>query len=112
MGRPMCGWILNLLSAIRLPVIRLPFSCDLHQKKEACRRNGVREYLAWIVEASRVAWWEPREGAFVELLPDADGFLKSGSFPGLWLDPVALLCGDLRQVFEVLRRGLESRQGG
>lgn len=79
---------------------------DLHQKKEAYRRNGVREYLAWIVEESRVAWWELREGAFVELVPDVDGCLQSRVFPGLWLDAAALLRGDLSAVFAALQRGL------
>ena len=82
---------------------------DLHQKKDAYRRNGVREYLAWITEEARVVWWELRDGAFVELAPDADGLLKSAVFPGLWLDAAALLRGDLRAVLDALRRGLESR---
>jgi len=82
---------------------------DLHQKKDAYRRNGVREYLAWITEEARVVWWELRDGAFVELAPDADGLLKSAVFPGLWLDASALLRGDLRAVLDALRRGLESR---
>lgn len=84
---------------------------DLHQKKEAYRRNGVREYLAWIVEESRVVWWELREGAFVELAPDADGLLKSRVFPGLWLDTAALVRGDVRQVLDALQRGLAERRG-
>ena len=82
---------------------------DLHQKKDAYRRNGVREYLAWITEEARVVWWELRDGAFVELAPDADGLLKSAVFPGLWLDASALLRGDLRAVLDALRRRLESR---
>lgn len=82
---------------------------DLHQKKEAYRRNGVREYLTWIVEESRVVWWELREGDFVELAPDAHGLLKSRVFPGLWLDPAALLSGDLRQVLGALQRGVANR---
>lgn len=84
---------------------------DLHQKKEAYRRNGVREYLAWIVEESRVAWWELREGAFVELVPDAAGCLQSRVFPGLCLDAAALLRGDLSAVFAALQRGLASLRG-
>ena len=85
---------------------------DLHQKKDAYRRNGVREYLAWITEEARVVWWELRDGAFVELAPDADGLLKSAVFPGLWLDAAALLRGDLRAVLDALRGGLESRPRG
>src|SRR6266545_930587 len=59
---------------------------DLHQKKGAYRRNGVREYLVWITDENRVVWWELREGDYREIAPAADGLLKSGVFPGLWLD--------------------------
>lgn len=81
---------------------------DLHQKKGAYRRNGVREYLAWITGESRLVWWELREGEYQELTPAADGLLKSRVFPGLWLDTAALLRGDLKAVLASLRRGLES----
>ncbi len=33
---------------------------DVHQKKGACRRNGVREYVAWITGEQRLLWWELR----------------------------------------------------
>lgn len=81
---------------------------DLHQKKDAYRRNGVREYLAWITIENRLVWWELREGQYQERTPDTDGFLKSGVFPGLWLDSAALLRGDLKQVLATLRRGLDT----
>src|SRR5206468_468217 len=66
---------------------------DLHQKKGAYRRNGVREYLAWITTESRLVWWELRQGEYQEIAPDADGLLKSRVFPGLWPDAAALLRG-------------------
>jgi Uma2 family endonuclease len=81
---------------------------DLHQKKGAYRRNGVREYLAWITSEQRVLWWELREGEYREIPPDADGLLKSRVFPGLWLDAGALLAGDKKALLAALRRGLES----
>jgi len=59
-----------------------------------------------------VVWWELREGAFVELAPEAGGWLKSPRFPGLWLDTAALLRGDLRGVLDTLQRGLDSRPHG
>ena len=83
---------------------------DLHQKKGAYRRNGVREYLAWITGESRLVWWELREGEYQELTPAADGLLKSRVFPGLWLDTAALLRGDLKAALASLRRGLESAE--
>jgi Uma2 family endonuclease len=81
---------------------------DLHQKKGAYRRNGVCEYLAWITGEDRLVWWELREGEYHELRPHADGLLKSNVFPGLWLDPQALLRGDIKRVLAVLRHGLDS----
>src|SRR5258708_38957269 len=71
---------------------------DLHQKKRAYRRNGVREYLAWITGEQRLLWWELREEEYQEMAPDPDGLLKSRTFPGLWLDTRALLGGDMKSV--------------
>ncbi|MGA2751614.1 MAG: Uma2 family endonuclease [Verrucomicrobiota bacterium] len=85
---------------------------DLHQKKGAYRRNGVREYLAWITSEQRVLWWELREGEYREIPPDADGLFKSRVFPGLWLDAGALLAGDKKALLAALRRGLESPAHG
>src|SRR5438105_1744023 len=56
---------------------------DLHQKKAAYRRNGVREYLAWITGEKRLLWWELREEEYQEISPSPDGLLKSLVFPGL-----------------------------
>src|SRR5437867_3993437 len=51
---------------------------DLHQKKGAYRRNGVREYLAWITGESGLVWWELREGEYEAISSDADGLAGSG----------------------------------
>ncbi len=85
-------------------------SYDLHQKKGAYRRNGVREYLAWITSEQRLVWWELREGDYNEIPADTEGILKSRVFPGLWLDARALLLGDMKTVLATLRRGLESSE--
>jgi Uma2 family endonuclease len=85
---------------------------DLHQKKGAYRRNGVREYLAWITGDQRLVWWELGEGDYREIAAAADGLLKSGVFAGLWLDTRALLRGDMKAVLAALRRGLESPEHG
>lgn len=85
---------------------------DLHQKKGAFRRNGVREYLAWVTDENRLVWWELRGGEYQEILPQADGLLKSGVFPGLWLAGGALLQGDMKTVLAALRRGLDSAEHG
>ncbi len=80
---------------------------DLHDKKNAFRRNGVREYLVWQTYSERVDWFVLREGRYVPLPAADEGVLKSSTFPGLWLNARALLGGDLATVFSTLQTGLQ-----
>lgn len=80
-------------------------SIDLHDKLHLYRRSGVREYLVWRVLDEAIDWFVAREGRFEPLPAAADGLLKSEAFPGLWLEPAALLRGDLARLFELLRQG-------
>lgn len=82
---------------------------DLHDKKEAFRRNGVREYLVWRTEETAIDWFRLRDGEYVKLAPEA-GVLKSEVFPGLWLDRQRLLEGDLRGVLTALDQGLQAAE--
>jgi hypothetical protein len=83
-------------------------SIDLGSKLHAYRRNGVREYIVWRVLNREIDWFMLREGQFERLQPDARGLLKSEVFPGLWLDPAALIDGDLARVLAVVQEGLGS----
>lgn len=83
---------------------------DLHQKKGAYRRNGIREYLVWITDENRLVWWELSGSDYQEMAPAGGGRLKSGVFPGLWLDAPALLRGDMKAVLATLRHGLDSSE--
>lgn len=83
-------------------------SIDLGAKRKAYRRNGVQEYLVWRVDNQKIDWFVLRKGQFRRLGPDERGLLKSAAFPGLWLDPQALIAGDLTRVQEVVREGLAS----
>jgi len=83
-------------------------SYDLHAKLRVYRRNGVREYIVWRVLEQEIDWFVLRAGQYERLPLDAEGLLRSEVFPGLWLDPVALLRGDLTTVFAVVQRGLTS----
>ncbi len=85
-------------------------SYDLHDKKAAYRRNGVREYVVWRTQDQALDWFVLRGGRYDRLTPGADGLLRSAAFPGLWLDPQALLSGDLAGVLAVLQRGLASSE--
>ncbi len=81
---------------------------DLGPKLRLYRTGGVREYITVLVEESRVVWRRLVAGEWLILEPGADGVLRSVVFPGLWLDPAALLGRDLPRVAEVLKQGLES----
>lgn len=83
-------------------------SYDLHQKKDAYRRNGVREFVAWNTEDNQIIWWQLSEGDYREISRSPDGLHKGNVFPGLWLDSDALLRGDMKAVLTILRRGLQS----
>ena len=81
-------------------------SIDLHTKLRIYRRNRVLEYIAWRVLDRAVDWFILRGGDYQRLAPGLDGILRSEAFPGLWLDPKALLGGDLAGTLAVLDRGL------
>ena len=49
-----------------------------------------------------------REGRFELMPPAADGILRSTVFPGLWLDPTALVRGEKATVKAILQHGLNS----
>ena len=84
-------------------------SIDLGKKLTAYRRNKVSEYAVWRVYDDVIDWFVYRAGGFDPLAPDpADGLFKSTVFPGLWLDPTALMRGDLPAVLATLSRGLAS----
>jgi Uma2 family endonuclease len=83
-------------------------SYDLHDKKRAYRRNGVKEYIVWRVLDEALDWFILRRGQYEALQPDAAGLLRSEVFPGLWLDPAALLNRDLATVLKRLQDGLAS----
>lgn len=81
-------------------------SLDLGDKLRAYRRNGVREYLVWRVLDRAIDWFVLRDDRYDAIGPGEDGLLRSQAFPGLWLDPGALLAGDLPKAADALNRGL------
>jgi len=83
-------------------------SYDLHAKLRVYRRNGVREYIVWRVLDQEVDWFVLRSGQYERLPLDAEGLYRSEVFPGLWLDPAALLRGDLATALAVVQHGLAS----
>ncbi len=80
----------------------------LGKKLKAYQRNGVCEYLVWRVFDRRLDWFVNRDGRIEPMHPGADGILRSIVFPGLWLDPGALVRGEKTTVKDVLQQGLNS----
>jgi Uma2 family endonuclease len=85
-------------------------SIDRNSKLLMYQNNGVREYVVWRVLDNEIDWFVRRDGAFVQLALDANGRYCSEVFPGLWLDPAALVGGDLAGVLAVLQLGLTSAE--
>ncbi len=83
-------------------------SIDLHAKFHAYRRNGVEEYLVWLVQEQQVRWFQLSDGEFVEQ-KEAGGMLASKLFPGLVLDVKALLKFDKARVIQSLKGGKKRR---
>ncbi len=81
---------------------------DIKKKFIVYQRNGVREYLVWRVLDRQLDWFVNRDGRLGLMPPDADGVLRSTVFPGLWLDPAALVRGEMKTVKAVLQQGLDS----
>ncbi|MBA3313975.1 MAG: Uma2 family endonuclease [Planctomycetota bacterium] len=82
---------------------------DLGAKRNDYEREGVAEYLVFVVPERRIVWFVRDEHqSFVELAPDQDGLLKSRVFPGLWLEPIAFFDRDRRKVLDVVKRGTAS----
>ena len=84
-------------------------SYDLHDKKQVYRRNGVQEYLVWLVEDQKFYWYVLTDNGYQPQEVDESGLFKSRVFPGLWLDADALLRRDLQQVFNVIQNGVSSQ---
>lgn len=85
---------------------------DLHAKKHAYRRNGVKEYIVWQVLDQQLCCFYLAEGEYLNLPIDADGIVRSQVFPGLWLAVPELLAGHMRHVLTVLQLGLQSSEHG
>jgi len=81
---------------------------DLHEKLEAYRLNGVREYIVWRVYDDAVDWFVLRGDRFEPLAASPDNIYRSEVFPGLWLDPTALIHNARMKLTQVASQGLAS----
>lgn len=85
-------------------------SLDLGDKLEAYRRNGVAEYIVWQVKRQAIDWFRLHEGRYEKLMPGPGGIIRSLIFPGLWLDPGALIRGDLPAMNAAVLAGLATAE--
>ncbi len=85
-------------------------SLDMHRKLDVYRRSGVREYIVWRVVDEQLDWFVLSDGRYELLTPDAEGWLKSQLFPGLWLQPQTLLHGLPTAVLAMMQLGVQSAE--
>ncbi len=78
---------------------------DLGPKLTDYERAGVLEYVVRALDPDEVIWYEQDQGVLDERPLPRDGIYRSATFPGLWLDPQALLNGDRRRLRAVLDLG-------
>ena len=78
----------------------------LGPKLREYERAAVREYVVATARPNDVLWHARRGDHLVRVPPGEDGIFRSEVFPGLWIDPAALLCRDLPALFATMDRGL------
>jgi Uma2 family endonuclease len=81
---------------------------DLGPKRADYERAGILEYVVRALEPDEVLWHIWHDGRLTIVPPGPDGLYRSLVFPGLWLDPAALLANDLDGLLTTLDRGLAS----
>ena len=83
---------------------------DLREKLADYERAGVLEYVVFGLDPDEVYWHARRGGRLVRIPPGPDGLYRSEAFPGLWLDPEALLEDDSAALVAALDRGLATAE--
>lgn len=83
---------------------------DLGRKKNDYESAGVLEYVVVALRSKKVFWFVLHRGKYQQMETDTDGIYRSQVFPGLWLDPDALLRRDRKKLLAVLKRGLASKE--
>src|SRR5271166_5415094 len=83
---------------------------DLGPKLADYEQAGVLEYLVRALDPDEVFLFQQEQGTLIERPLDADGLYRLTSFPGLWLDPQALLAGDTRRLRAMVDLGLATTE--
>lgn len=83
---------------------------DLGPKLRLYQAAGVREYLTVLLHDRKVIWRQLMHETYEILARDEDGLVRSRVFPGLWLDPEALLSSNGRRLIATVQKGLQSAE--
>jgi hypothetical protein len=78
---------------------------DLGPKLRDYEQAGVLEYVVRAIDPDELFWFRQAQGTLVQQPFASDGLYHSTAFPGLWLDPIALLSGDTRRLRAVVDMG-------
>ncbi len=78
---------------------------DLGPKLDDYQRAGVLEYVVRAVDPAEIYWFGQEQGALVRRPIGDEGLYRSTVLPGLWLNPVALLEGDMRRLRSIVDQG-------
>ena len=85
-------------------------SIDTREKLVSYRRAGAQEYLVWRTEDGEVDWWTLEDDEYRQLPCEETGVICSRVFPGLRLNPAALLTGNGAKLMDSLQEGLRSKK--
>ena len=81
---------------------------DLGPKLADYEQAGVLEYVVHAIDPDEIFWFGQEQGVLVQRPIEGDGLYHSAVFPGLWLDPQALLKGDRQRLRAVVDLGCGS----
>jgi Uma2 family endonuclease len=85
---------------------------DLGPKLRDYEGAGVLEYVIRAFDPDEIYWYTQDQGELVQRPIGDDGLYHSIVFPGLWLDPIALLSGDTRRLLAVFDLGCATPEHG
>ncbi len=91
-------------------VARTTRTGDLGPKLEDYRRSGVLEYIVLALDPDELFWFARQGDQLKRAAASDDALYRSQAFPGLWLDPKALLRRNLIKLKSALDRGLASKE--
>jgi Uma2 family endonuclease len=78
---------------------------DFGPRLDDYQRAGVTEYVIRAFELNEICWFSLDQGTQVQRTVGDGGLYRSTVFPGLWLDPEALLNGDTQRLRAIVDLG-------